>query len=148
MTYPAYSAALLALCLTSVPPPAAADERQARGEALFLELNNGRPQPTLEALRRDFPMLADGIVGYALGEVWAQTTLDHRTRQSAAVSAFAALGHQPFLRIHAEFALNVGVTEEELKQIVNLTSVHAGFPPAISAAQTLSTLFAERAAAR
>jgi 4-carboxymuconolactone decarboxylase len=147
MTYPAYAAALLALCLTSVPPPAAADERQARGEALVLELNNGRPQPTLEALRRDFPMLADGIAGYALGEVWAQTTLDHRTRQLA-VSAFAALGHQPFLRTHAEYALNVGVTQEELKQIVYLTSVHAGFARAISAAQTLAPLFAERAAAR
>ena len=70
--------------------------------------------------------------------------LDHRTRQIAAVAAFAALGHRPFMKIHAGYALNLGVTAEELKEVVYLTTVHAGFPRAIEAAQTLAELFRER----
>jgi 4-carboxymuconolactone decarboxylase len=49
------------------------------------------------------------------------------------------------MKIHADYALNAGVKEEELKEIVYLTTVHAGFPRAIEAAQTLSELFKERA---
>ena len=119
-------------------------DRLARGEAVMRTLNAGQAQPTLEALRRDFPFLADAITGYALGDVWGRPVLDHRTPQIAAVAAFAALGHRPFMKVHAGYALNLGVTPEELKEVVYLTTVHAGFPRAIEAAQTLSELFRER----
>ncbi len=122
-------------------PPA---DRLERGREVMRNLNEGREQPALEALRRDFPFLADAITGYALGDVWGRPVLDHRTRQIAAVAAFAALGHRPFMKIHAGYALNLGVTREELKEVVYLTTVHAGFPRAIEAAQTLGELFSER----
>jgi 4-carboxymuconolactone decarboxylase len=60
------------------------------------------------------------------------------------VAAFAAIGARSFLKVHAGYALNLGVTPEELKEIVYLTTVHAGFPRAIEAAQALSELFKER----
>ena len=123
--------------------PSASDRLQ-RGEEVVRTLNAGNAQPTLEGLRRDFPFLADAITGYALGDVWGRRGLDHRTRQIAAVAAFAALGHRPFMKIHAGYALNLGVTAEELKEVVYLTTVHAGFPRAIEAAQTLAELFRER----
>ena len=121
-------------------------ERQARGEEMVRTLNNGASQPTLEGLRKEFPFLADAVAGFALGEVWSESALDHRTRQLATVAAFAALGLRPFMKIHADYALNVGVTEQELKEVIYLTTVHAGIPRAIEAAQTLSELFAERKA--
>jgi 4-carboxymuconolactone decarboxylase len=110
-----------------------ASDRLERGEEVMRTLNAGKAQPTLESLRRDFPFLADAITGYALGDVWGRSVLDHRTRQIAAVAAFAALGHRPFMKIHAGYALNLGVTAEELKEVVYLTTVHAGFPRAIEA---------------
>jgi 4-carboxymuconolactone decarboxylase len=124
--------------------PAASDRLQ-RGEEVMRTLNAGQPQATLEGLRRDFPFLADAITSYALADVWGRPVLDPRTRQIAAVAAFAALGHRPFMKIHAGYALNLGVTAEELKEVVYLTTVHAGFPRAIEAAQTLAELFKERA---
>jgi 4-carboxymuconolactone decarboxylase len=119
-------------------------DRLRRGEEVMRTLNAGQAQQTLEALRQDFPFLADAITGYALGDVWSRPGLDHRTRQIAAVAAFAALGHRVFMKIHAGYALNLGVTPEELKEVVYLTTVHAGFPRAIEAAQTLAELFKER----
>jgi len=76
--------------------------------------------------------------------VWGRPVLDPRTRQLVTVSAFAAQGNLTYLKIHAGYALNLGVSEDELKEVVYLTTVHAGFPRAIDAAQALSELFAER----
>jgi len=141
----AFVAAFCVLTSTASLRAETTEERLRRGEEVVRSLNAGSSQPTLEGLRTEFPFLADAITGYALGDVWARPVLDARTRQLAAVAAFAALGHRPFMKIHAGYALNAGVKEEELKEIVYLTTVHAGFPRAIEAAQTLSELFKERA---
>jgi 4-carboxymuconolactone decarboxylase len=141
--------AILCVLLTPAGPALAqhnetSPDRLARGNEVVRSLNAGKDQPTLEALRREFPFLADAITGYALGDVWGRPALDARTRQLATVAAFAAIGARSFLKIHAGYALNLGVKPEELKEIVYLTTVHAGFPRAIEAAQTLSELFSER----
>ncbi len=41
------------------------------------------------------------------------------------------------MKIHAGYALRLGVSREELKEVVYLTTVTAGFPRAIDAAQAL-----------
>jgi 4-carboxymuconolactone decarboxylase len=51
------------------------------------------------------------------------------------------------MTIHAGYALNIGVSEEELKQVVYMVTVPAGFPRAIAASQAISELFTERRAA-
>lgn len=143
------AAATLCLAMASAPAIAQSiDQRRARGDAVVRGLNGGAPQPVLERMRKEFPFLAEATEVYALGDVWSRSGLDNRTRQLAAVAAFAALGEPAFLKVHAGYALNVGVTEEQLKEVVYLTTVTAGFPKAIAASQALSELFAERKAAR
>lgn len=138
-------------CLAMAPAPVRAqttEQRQTRGDAVVRSLNGGSPQPVLERMRKEFPFLAEATEACALGDVWSRPSLDNRTRQLAAVAAFAALGELAFLKVHAGYALNVGVTEAQLKEVVYLTTVTAGFPTAIAASQALSELFAERKAAR
>ncbi|MCU7370717.1 carboxymuconolactone decarboxylase family protein [Paucibacter sp. O1-1] len=120
------------------------DPRVAKGEAVLRALNNGKGQPVFEAMRRDFPFLADATAGYALGDVWSRQGLDTRTRQLAAMAAFGALGLRPYFKTHAAYALNAGVPPDELKEIVYLITVPAGFPRAIEASQALQELFVER----
>jgi 4-carboxymuconolactone decarboxylase len=50
------------------------------------------------------------------------------------------------LKIHAGYALRLGAMPDELKEIVYLTTVTAGFPRAIDAAQALREVFATHAA--
>ena len=90
--------------------------------------------------------LTPRAVAYALRDVWSRPGLDNRTRQLAAVAAFAAIGETGFMQIHAGYALNAGAKEEELKEVIYMVTVPAGFPKAISASQALSDLFAARAA--
>ncbi len=108
-----------------------------RGSATMDKLSGGAGQPVLNQLRKDFPPLADAIVDYSLGDVWSRPGLDDRTRQLAAIAAFAAQGNLQVLKIHAGYALRLGVTPEELKEVVYLTTVTAGFPRAIDAANAV-----------
>lgn len=132
------------LTMISGSAPVAANERKAAGEAVIDTLTAGAGQPALDSMRRHFPFLADATVGYALGDVWGRETLDHRTRQLATVAAFAATGDIAYMKIHAGYALNLGVSADELREIVYLTTVHTGFPSAINAAVALGELFDER----
>jgi 4-carboxymuconolactone decarboxylase len=112
--HPIAKATAVAALLLATAGPAFAQttdqDRYQRGEAMIRTLNAGESQATLEGLRREFPFLADAITGYAMGDVWARPVLDHRARQIAAVSAYAALGNRTFMKIHAGYALNLGVS--------------------------------------
>ena len=138
---------LLAAALPANVLAQTTEERLRRGDATVRSLNEGSPQPVLERMREEFPFLAEATEAYALGDVWSRPRLDPRTRQLAAVAAFAALGETGYMKVHAGYALNVGATEDELKEAIYLVTVMAGFPRAISASQALSELFAERRAA-
>lgn len=120
-------------------------DRRKRGDEIVSHLTDGAPRPaSLDALERDYPFLSNAVSAFAVGEIFDRTVLDIRTRQLALCAAFAALGLTDFLKIHAGYALNHGATEEELKEIVNLTIIPGGFPRAIMASQALSQLFASR----
>jgi 4-carboxymuconolactone decarboxylase len=118
--------------------------RFQRGMEVLSDLNRGRPQPVFEAMRREFPFLAESTASYALGDVWGRQVLDARTRQLSATAAFAALGLRSFYKTHAGYALDAGVSPEELKEVIYLVTVPAGFPRAIEASQALQELLVER----
>jgi 4-carboxymuconolactone decarboxylase len=142
------AAALLVAVATAPAIADTTEERRRRGDAVIRSLNHGQPQQVLERMRQEFPFLADATEAYALGDVWSRSGLDSRTRQLAAVAAFAAIGQTAFMKVHAGYALNIGVSEDELKEVIYMVTVPAGFPRAIAASQALSELFAERRSAR
>jgi 4-carboxymuconolactone decarboxylase len=117
--------------------------RRQKGLQVIEELSGGAGQPVLESLQKDFPFLADATLEYSLGDVWSRRVLDPKTRQLATVSAFVALGTLPQMKIHARYSLNLGATRDELKEVIYLTTVHAGFPRALNAAEALREVFDE-----
>ena len=116
--------------------------RHKRGEELLATMSDGRPPAVLDDIERDFPFLSHAIHTYAGGEVLAREVLDPRTRQLALVAAFAALGLDEFVKLHAGYGLNVGATEEELKEIVYLTTIPGGFARAVQASQAVAKALA------
>jgi 4-carboxymuconolactone decarboxylase len=141
----AAAALIVAFPTSSWSQPAAATEpRVQRGIEVLERLNRGKPQPVFEAMRQEFPFLADATAAYALGDVWGREGLDARTRQLAASAVFASLGLRGFFKTHAGYALDAGVTPDELKEVIYLITVPAGFPRAIEASQTLQELLDER----
>ena len=82
-------------------------------------------------LAPDFARMA---IEFPLGDLYSRPQLDLRSREIAAISSLATLGHAgPQLRIHIRAATTVGVTKAEIVEILMQTAVYAGFPAALNA---------------
>jgi len=101
-----------------------------------------RLNPGLADLERDFPFLVDAAMSFAIGDVWGRSEIDDKTRELAMVAALGALGASSYvqLRQHAEYALVFGATGDELRELVYLTTVSAGFPRALNMAAQIAAV--------
>ena len=75
----------------------------------------------------------DFITRYAWGSVWAREVLDRRTRSCLTLALLAAQGREGELEMHVRAALRVGLTAEEIGEVLLHTAVYAGVPAANSA---------------
>ncbi len=66
----------------------------------------------------------------AFGMIWSRPGLAIRDRSLVTVAQLAALGKADELRAHLRGALNVGITREELVEVLMQTAVYAGVPAA------------------
>jgi len=72
----------------------------------------------------------DFITRYAWGEIWTRPGLDRRARSCVTLAVLAALGHEHELAMHVRAALRIGLTEEEIKEVLLQTAIYAGVPAA------------------
>ena len=94
---------------------------------------------------RDFQ---DLITRYAWGEIWSRPGLDRRTRSCMTLTAMMALGHWEEFRMHVGAALNNGLSEAEIKEVILQAAVYCGVPVANHAFKEAASVLAERAAAK
>lgn len=128
----------------AVSQPSEAQIRQERGERVLNSLTGGNGLPAhFQQLQKDFPELADLTLKYSLGDIWGREVLDNKTRQLISLAGFAAQGTMPQFKVHAQYALNYGVTPQELMEVIYITTVTSGYPRALIAAGTLKELFQE-----
>ena len=66
---------------------------------------------------------------------------------AAVVAALTALGNaSPQLKVHIQGALNVGVSRQEVVEIMMQMAVYAGFPAALNGLSAAREVFARNAA--
>jgi 4-carboxymuconolactone decarboxylase len=70
---------------------------------------------------------------FAFGMFWARPGLAVRDRSMITVAMLAALGRSDELRAHLRGALNVGVSREELVEVLMQVGIYAGVPAAVEA---------------
>lgn len=70
------------------------------------------------------------VASSAFGLLWSRPGLAIRDRSMVTVAQLAALGKTDELRAHLAGALNVGVTREEIVEVLMQTAVYAGVPAA------------------
>jgi len=66
----------------------------------------------------------------AFGMIWSRPGLALRDRSLVTVAQLAALGKTEELKAHLRGALNLGITREELVEVLIQTAVYAGVPAA------------------
>ena len=78
------------------------------------------------------------IVEFAFGDIYSRPGLSLREREIATVAMLTALGgREPQLHMHIQAALNVGLSRQEVEEIIIQTVPYAGFPTAINALNVL-----------
>ncbi|MBX3286950.1 MAG: carboxymuconolactone decarboxylase family protein [Acidimicrobiales bacterium] len=81
------------------------------------------------------------VAASAFGMLWSRPGLAVRDRSLATVAQLAALGRTDELRAHLRGALNVGLTQEELVEVLMQTAVYAGVPAANDALKVAAEVF-------
>jgi 4-carboxymuconolactone decarboxylase len=102
-----------------------------------------------QILRDNFESISPELIlftlEYAYGDIYARNNLDKKYRQIATISALATLGNAvPQLKFHIQAAINIGLNENEIKEIILLMTVYAGFPATINAMNILKEVLSER----
>ncbi len=115
--------------------------RYERGLARLTEVDGEAGERVVAALGD----LGRYVVEFAFGDIYTREAMSLREREIATVAVLTALGgREPQLRVHMEAALHVGVSFQEIEEIILQTVPYAGFPTAINAMNLLLKLKAER----
>ena len=83
-----------------------------------------------QKLAPDFFML---VAQFCFGMFWSRPNLALRDRSLCTVAQLAALGRTEELKAHLAGALNVGLSREELIEVLMQTACYAGVPAAVNA---------------
>lgn len=75
----------------------------------------------------------DLITRYAWGEIWTRPGLSRPIRSMLTLAILVALNRPDELRMHLRAALDSGVTQEEIREVLLQTAVYCGVPAANSA---------------
>ncbi len=78
------------------------------------------------------------IVEFAFGDIYSRDTLNLREREIVTISILTALGGcEPQLGVHIRAGLNVGLSKQEIEEIIIHSVPYSGFPRAINALNIL-----------
>jgi 4-carboxymuconolactone decarboxylase len=75
----------------------------------------------------------DFITRTAWGDVWARPGLDRRTRSCITLAALTVLRADAEIAMHVRAALRIGLTRDEIAEVLLHTALYAGLPAANSA---------------
>jgi 4-carboxymuconolactone decarboxylase len=77
----------------------------------------------------------------AFGMLWSRPGLPIRDRSLTTVAQLAARGRPDVLRAHLRGALEVGITQDELVEVLMQTAIYAGVPRAVEALKIAAEIF-------
>lgn len=120
-------------------------DRYERGLEKLKEVDGKAGEAIIEGLKDIAPDLARYVIEFPFGDVYCRPGLDLKSREIAAVAALTALGTAtPQLKVHINGALNVGLSRQEVVEIIIQMTVYAGFPAALNGMLAAKEVFQER----
>ena len=90
------------------------------------------------------PKLVEITEKVLFGDVWERPQLSKRDRSLITCAALVATGKTEQMNFHFPRAIENGVTEEELIELITHLAFYTGWPSAMSAATRAKELFAKK----
>ena len=120
------------------------NERLTRGKSALAAIDGQAGEKVVNALADIAPDFARYLIEFPFGDIYSRPQLDLRAREIATVAALTALGNAtPQLKVHIEAALNVGLSREEIVEVIMQMAVYAGFPAALNGLFAARDVFTE-----
>ncbi len=105
-------------------------------------MTNDKPIPAVRSRIGDIaPKLADLTEKVLFGDVWERPGLSKRDRSVITVSALVAMNRTEQLPYHLRRALENGVTQDELVELITHLAFYSGWPTAMSAIRLAKEAF-------
>ena len=102
--------------------------------------NPGQP-PAMSELAPEVMDLVDSVI---YGEIYNRPAVNLQTRSLCTIAALVVIGHSPqLIKRHIQGALHVGVTKEQISEIISQMIFYGGMPAAVSAFQVAKETFDE-----
>jgi 4-carboxymuconolactone decarboxylase len=83
----------------------------------------------------------DLITRYAWGEIWNRPGLPKKTRSLLTLSMLVALNRGEEFRMHVKAALSIGVSRDEIQELLLQAAVYCGVPAANAAFHLAEEVF-------
>lgn len=123
----------------------AGESRLERGKRALAQIDGEAGDNVVAALADIAPDFATYLFEFPFGDIYSRPGLDLRTREIATIAALTAMGNAtPQLKVHIEAGLNVGLTRDEIIEIIMQMAVYAGFPAALNGLFAARDVFASR----
>lgn len=122
------------------------ESRLERGKRALAEIDGETGNKVIAALADIAPDFARYILEFSFGDIYSRPGLDLRAREIGTIAALTAMGNAaPQLKVHIEAGLNVGLSREEITEIIMQMAVYAGFPAALNGLFAAKEVFASTA---
>src|SRR5215813_9314693 len=82
------------------------------------------------------------ITRYAWGEIWNRPGLPAKTRSLLTLAMLVALNRGEEFRLHVKAALSIGVSREEVQELLLQAAIYCGVPAANAAFHVAEEVFA------
>lgn len=103
------------------------------------------PRVVPQAVHDVSPTLGAHTDELLFGDVWRREQLSPRDRSLVTVVSLIANGQAEQMPFHLNRAMDAGLTEAELLEVVTHTAFYAGWPRAMSAVPVVKKVLADRA---
>ena len=118
------------------------NQRYRTGQSQLEGLDAEAARKVQEGLKDIAPDLGKFIIEFAYGDIFSRPGLDVKSRQIATISALAALGNaEPQLKFHIGAALNIGITPNEIIEVIYIVTIFAGFPAGLNSINAAREVF-------
>jgi len=121
-------------------------DKRALGIKTMDATSKGAGEKVIDSLKDIAPEMADFILDFSYADVFSREVLTSKETEIVAIAGMCAAGTQrPQLIVHIRSGLNVGLTKEQIIEIMDQMAVYAGFPAALNGISAAREAFAETA---
>jgi len=120
------------------------DERKRYDEGMKTRravLGDAHVDRTLKNRTKFNEPFQDLITRYAWGEIWNRPGLPKKTRSLLTLSMLVALNRGEEFRLHVKAALSIGVSRDEIQELLLQAAIYCGVPAANSAFHDAEEVF-------